>query len=98
MGKRLAGTPRSRVRQALRQLSLRSRERAAALRRDKYICQCCGAKKSVAKGKEVKVEAHHVRGIGNWEKVINLIYEEILVAPDLWETLCHECHKKQEVK
>jgi predicted HNH restriction endonuclease len=94
MGKRLASTPRSKVRQALRMLSLRSRERAAALKRDHYTCQKCGVKQSKSKGKEQKVESHHKQGIGNWERVIDVVYEEILVAPDLWETLCPECHDK----
>lgn len=94
MGKRLPTTPRSKVRNALRMLSLRSRERAQALKRDKYTCQICGVKKSTAKGKEVYVEAHHIRGIGNWEKAIDVIFEEILCAPEFWETLCKDCHQK----
>ena len=69
-GKRLPNTPRSKVRAALRQLWLRSRERAAALKREKYTCQRCGVKQSKAKGKEQKVEVHHKEGIGNWEIVI----------------------------
>lgn len=63
MGKRLPTTPRSRVRQSLRQLSLRCRERAQALKDAKYTCERCGAKKSVANGREVKVEAHHRNSI-----------------------------------
>lgn len=85
-------TPRSKVRQALRQLSLRSRERAAALKRDKYTCQKCGVKQSKAKGKEISVEVHHKRGIGNWEAVIDMIYKEILCDPQFMEVLCAECH------
>jgi len=92
MGKRLPGTPRSKVRAALRQLSLRSRERAAAMKRAGYRCQRCGIKQSKAKGKEVAVNAHHREGVGNWEIVINLIFRELLCDPSMWEILCVQCH------
>jgi predicted HNH restriction endonuclease len=97
MGKRLPGTPRSRVRSAIRQLFLRSRERAACLKAAGYTCAACGVKQSKAKGREVAVEVHHRDGIGNWEKVIDLIFEEILCSPDRLEVLCKECHAKAEV-
>jgi hypothetical protein len=99
MGKKLLTTPRSRVRQALRQLWLRSRERASAIKRDKYTCQKCGVKQSKAKGKEQKIECHHKSGlIGNWDKVIDTIFAELLCHPDFLETLCPDCHKKHEEK
>ena len=94
MSRKLATTPRSRVKNALRQLFLRSRERAACLRRDEYTCQICHKKQSKAKGKEFDVQVHHVTGIGNWEKVINIVFEELLCAPDGMQTLCPECHEK----
>ena len=94
MGKRQPGTPRSKVRAALRLLSLRSRERAAALKREGYCCERCGVKQSKAKGKEVAVQVHHREGIGNWDKVIDLIYEELLCSPDKFEVLCKLCHKE----
>ena len=97
MGKRLPNTPRSRVRSALRQLWLRSRERAAALKRDRYTCQVCGRKQSRAKGKEFDVQVHHKPGIGNWEEVINSVYQGILCDPDELETLCTQCHDKREI-
>jgi len=93
MGRRLPSTPRSRVRSALRQLWLRSRERQAAIKRDEYTCQCCGKKQSKAKGKEQSVEVHHKHGIGNWEQVIDIIYREILCNPDNLETVCPDCHE-----
>ena len=83
-------TPNSRIRAALRQLWLRSRERAERLKNDGYTCQCCGVKQSVAKGKEVKVEVHHVNGI-EWDGLIDLVRDRLL-AGEL-ETLCRECHK-----
>jgi predicted HNH restriction endonuclease len=94
MGKKLPNTPRSKVRAALRQLSLRSRERSQAMKNSGYRCQRCGVKKSTAKGKEVYVEAHHKEGIVDWEKVIDLVYEMLLVSPDKWEILCKDCHKR----
>lgn len=95
MGKRLSTTPRSKVRAAIRQLFLRSRERAAALKREKYTCQSCLVKQSKAKGKEQKVEVHHKEGIGNWETIIDHIFSEILCDPLKLEVLCPDCHKKK---
>jgi 5-methylcytosine-specific restriction endonuclease McrA len=92
MGKRQPTTPRSKVRAAIRQLWLRSRERAAALKRDKYCCQRCGVKQSRKKGAEVYVEVHHKNLITNWEEIINCIFENVLVNPDELETLCVQCH------
>jgi 5-methylcytosine-specific restriction endonuclease McrA len=98
MGKRLPNTPRSKVRAAIRQLWLRSRERAAALKRDQYTCQRCGVKQSKAKGREQDMQVHHCASIGNWEAVIDFIFAEILCSPEHLETVCPECHKKEEVK
>ena len=98
MGKRLPNTPRSRIRSMLRQLWLRSRERAAALKRDGYTCQVCGRKQSKAKGKEFAVEVHHKHGIANWEKLIDLVYLHLLCNPDNLVTLCKECHDKEEAE
>ncbi len=97
MGKKLLTTPRSRVKNALRQLFLRSRERASAIRRDGYTCQRCGVKQSRKKGAEVFIECHHLGGIGDWQRVIDLVYEEILCSPDRLETLCKTCHQTAEV-
>ena len=92
MGKRLPTTPRSKVRAAIRQLWLRSRERAAALKREGYCCETCGIKQSVAKGKEVKLQVHHIHGIEDWEKIIDYIFEQVLVDESELEVLCMECH------
>ena len=95
MGKKLPTTPRSRVKNALRQVWLRSRERAAAIKATQNHCTRCGAKGSAARGKEVKIQVHHREGICNWEKVIDIVYEEILVPPEKLEVLCVECHEKE---
>ena len=95
MGRRLPGTPRSRVRAALRQLWLRSRERAAALKRDRYTCQVCGVKQSRTKGGEVYVEVHHLVGHIEWEALIDMIFEMLLCSPDELETICPDCHKEE---
>jgi len=94
MGKRLPYTTNSIIRSALRRLFLRSRERAAALKRDKYTCRSCGIKQSRAKGKEVYVEVHHKEGVLNWETLFVLIRKYLLCNPLLLETLCKECHDK----
>ena len=98
-GKKLPTTPRSKVRAAIRQLWLRSRERAAAIKRDKYTCQRCGAKQSKAKGKEQKVEVHHKAGhIPNWEVIIDQIFLTVLCDPEHLETMCPDCHDKETEK
>lgn len=98
MGKRQLNTPRSQIRSALRKLFLRSRERASALKRDEYTCQCCHTKQSRAKGKEFYVEVHHKKGVANWDKLFEAVYEYLLCDPSNMEKLCRECHSKETEK
>ena len=83
---------KTRVRSALRQLWLRSPQRAEAIKRDNYTCQCCGAKQSTAKGREVKVVVHHDNEI-DWDGVCDLVIERVLQGPSRLTTLCVGCHK-----
>jgi len=92
MRRRKPTTPRSQVRSALRRLWLRSRERAAALKRDMYTCVECGRKQSKAKGREFQVEVDHLNGI-EWENMIDYIFRHLLVDPKDLETVCKEQHK-----
>ena len=94
--KKLPYTPNSRIRAALRKLFLRSRERAAALKRDGYTCQECHVKQSKAKGKEVYVEVHHEEGICNWGELIQAVRKYLLCDPKLLKTLCEDCHDKRD--
>jgi len=96
MGRKLPHTPNSRIRSALRQLWLRSRERAARLKTDEYTCQRCGVKQSKAKGKEVKVEVHHVDGI-RWAEIIEYVRANLLCNPVRLETVCVKCHKQENL-
>jgi len=91
MGRKKPETPKSRITSALRLLWLRSREHAAALKRENNTCERCGAKKSVAKGREVKVVVHHRNGI-DWSGIADLIRERVMVHPDNLEVLCKSCH------
>ena len=84
-------TPKGRITSTLRQLWLRSAEREEELKRDRYTCVSCGAKQSRAKGKEQKVEVHHIQGI-EWDEIVDLIYQEILCDVDKLQTLCPDCH------
>ena len=92
--RRKPNTPRSKIRAALRALWMRCRERQAALKAAKYCCARCGIKQSKAKGREVKVEVHHKRGI-LWEEIIDLIAERLLQTPEDYEVLCERCHEAE---
>ena len=93
MGKKTPHTPRSKVRAALRQLWLRSRERSTAMKAEDYCCENCNVKQSRAKGRVVKIQVHHKDRI-DWEDLINLVYERLLHHPDRLEVLCEDCHKE----
>jgi len=93
--KNIKKTPRSQVKNALRQLWLRSRERQFAIKRDAYTCQCCGGKQSKAKGREFAVQVHHKGGVENWEKLIDEVYKNLLCEPEQLLTLCNSCHDKE---
>ena len=98
MGRRLPYTPKSQITTALRRLWLRSRERATALRREKYCCESCGIKQSKAKGREVKVEVHHRHGAIAWDEIEAAIRMWLLVDPEDLEVLCPNCHDKRHGK
>ena len=94
VGKKLPHTPRSRVTSALRQVWLRSRERAAAIKRESGCCQNCGKKQSTAKGREVKLHVHHLDGI-EWRELVDLVYKHLLCDPSRLEVLCVGCHDEE---
>ena len=93
--RKTATTPRGKVNAALRQLFTRSRERAAAMKRAGYSCECCGIKQSRKDGAEVSLEVHHIKGISGWEALIDMVYAELLCSPDMLQVLCKGCHSKQ---
>ena len=97
MGKKLPNTPRNRIKNALRQVWLRSRERAACLKAAGHRCERCGVKESKAKGREQKMEVHHRNGI-NWDGIVDSIIAAMLPDPSQLETICPECHKKEHNK
>jgi 5-methylcytosine-specific restriction endonuclease McrA len=72
---------------------VRSREHAAALKRDGNTCQECQRKKSVAKGREVVVHVHHLNSV-SWDTMIDTIYEQLLVSPAMLVTFCKDCHDR----
>ena len=92
MGNKKPTTPRSRIRNAVRQMWLRSRERQKAIQATKNCCTECGVKGSVAKGREVKINVHHCEGI-IWERMYKAIRDDLLNQPQT--TLCKSCHKKE---
>lgn len=95
MSRKKPTTPRSQVRSAIRRyIWLRSRERATALKRDKYTCVDCGKKQSKAKGRVVNIEVDHLDGI-QWEQVIDYIIRHVLPPPERLETVCDLDHAKR---
>lgn len=88
-------TPKGQIVRQLRLLWLRSRERGEALKLSGYKCQKCGVKQSKKKGFEQKVEVHHKLGVGNWDKIIDVIHEQLLCFPEQLEVLCPDCHDKE---
>jgi hypothetical protein len=80
---------------------MRSPERAAALKRDNYTCQTpgCNKKQSKAKGREIKVQVHHIEGIFDWKEVLDFILASGLFCDmKFLITHCEECHKKEKRK
>lgn len=73
---------------------MKSRERAAALKRESNCCEICKSKQSVAKGREIKLEVHHLDGI-EWDKIIEYIYRHLLCDPSKLEVLCKSCHDSE---
>lgn len=94
-------TPRSKIKNALRLLSLRCRERQEASKRADYSCATCGAKQSKARGREVAIEVHHIDPVaeGDWmNKIIDLIQEHLLPPPEKWMVLCATCHAAEHAE
>lgn len=90
-------TPRSRIKGMLRQIFLRSRERAAALKKTHYCCSKCGIKASEKKDAVVKMEVDHVDGIDVWDEIMSLIEDKLLCigSPDKLQPLCRDCHREK---
>jgi sarcosine oxidase delta subunit len=99
-GMRRPRTPRGVIRERLRKyLWLMSNERAYAVKRDHNTCQRCGAKGSVARGREVKIEVHHKSGKAGLDAAVTAIMDTLLPDPAELECVCYDCHKKEhEVK
>ena len=85
-------TPKIIIVHNLRLLWMRSKERSEALKRSKYCCEACGVKKSAKKGFEQKIEVHHKQGVCNWDKIIEVIREQLLCDVNKLQCLCPECH------
>ena len=97
MGKKLPYTPNSKIRQALRILWLRSRERSTALRNTGYRCSMCGVKQSVAKGREVKLAVHHCKPV-DWDGLFADIRKRLLHDPKDLAPVCYSCHDELHEK
>lgn len=94
---RLPYTPNSQIRSALRTLWMRSRERYASLQNTGHTCSVCGVKASRAKGREVKLEVHHLDGV-DWTGLCDIIRDRLLQTPDRLAPLCKQCHNDQHTQ
>ena len=90
-------TTNSRIRQCLRLLFLRSPERSEALKNTGYCCSVCGVKQSSAKGREVRLDVHHLDGC-DWDGLFAEIRRRLLHKPERLAPLCKECHRKMHEK
>jgi len=90
-------TPNSLITSMLRRLWLFSRERRERLRMDDSTCFTCKRKASVAKGKECKIEIHHIDHC-QMDRIIAVIREELLIPSDGLMTLCKDCHRVEHKK
>ena len=97
MGTRLPYTPNSRIRQALRLLWMRSRERSEALKDTGYCCSVCGIKQSAAKGREVRLDVHHLEPV-DWTGLFDEIRRRLLHKPERLAPLCEKCHAEITAK
>jgi 5-methylcytosine-specific restriction endonuclease McrA len=92
-------TPKYKVYGQLRQIFLRSKERAYAIKRDGYTCQICHRKQCKARGKEVQLNVHHLNPIGEtWKELQEIMFDKVLCRPEQLQTLCKECHREIEGK
>lgn len=94
MSKKLPYTPNTLIKHALRNIFLRSRERTASIKANGGCCAECGRKQSAAKGREVKLEVHHKNRVTNWNRIYEVIREELLCDPSELVPMCKECHVK----
>lgn len=95
--RKLATTPRGKVRAMLSQIFLRSRERTAALKAAGNRCSACDTKfrhKATRNGPECKAQVHHLDG-GGIDVVTDLIFTRLLCAPDRLQPLCAPCHEAE---
>lgn len=76
---------------------LRSRERSAALKRTGYCCERCGVKQTAAKGREVKLDVHHLDGCDRQE-IAQFVMDHLLHDPSRLMPLCEKCHDKEHKK
>ena len=91
-------TPLSIITHALRLLWLRSRERAAAVKREGNCCESCHRKGSKAKGREVAIEVHHRRDDIDWKGIAGYLRRNLLCEPDKLVVLCSACHAREHDK
>jgi len=68
--------------------------RKKVFERDNYTCQICGKKSGIGVGKTIKLNAHHIKSIYNYPKLIFKISNGVT-----WCSDCHlDYHKKNGFK
>ena len=84
------------IHQLRRHVWLCSSERCAAVKRESNTCERCGVKGSKAKGREIAIQVHHKHNAIDWDKILDAIFETLLVAPEFLEVLCKKCHGEHD--
>jgi predicted HNH restriction endonuclease len=64
-----------------------------ALKATNYCCAFCGVKQSAAKGREVRIEVHHLDPV-QWDGLFDDIRRRLLHDPSRLAPACEKCHKK----
>ena len=82
-------TPKSKIKSLLQRLFLWSRERGYVVKTGTALCQNCGSDQ----GRKKDMHVHHVKPT-DWQRIYDIIYQELLVPPEEMVLICKNCHSE----